>query len=140
MLHDDRGFKSPWKAPSLPRAKKALLALLMLSVTEFLTERLEFHHTPRHFNVANMHSGNILSVGRKPAHVQTRCLRVRSNLVNSHMPAHTHTHTYTHTHTTHSIKKSGLLILHIIDMSMKLLSHLKLSHPLTPPSSPLDWC
>ena len=49
MLHEDRGFKSPWKAPSLPIAKKALLALTRLSVTECLAERLEFHHTPSHF-------------------------------------------------------------------------------------------
>jgi hypothetical protein len=49
ILHEDRGFKSPWKAPSLPRAKKALLALLTLSETECWVDRFEFHHTPRHF-------------------------------------------------------------------------------------------
>jgi hypothetical protein len=43
-----RGFRSPSKAPSLPRAKK-LLGLLILSETEFLADRLEFHHTPTHF-------------------------------------------------------------------------------------------
>ena len=49
ILHEDRGFRSPWKAPSLPRAKKAFLALLMLSETEVWADRFEFHHTPRHF-------------------------------------------------------------------------------------------
>ena len=33
MLQEEKGFKSPWKAPSLPRAKNALLVLLTLSVT-----------------------------------------------------------------------------------------------------------
>ena len=48
MLHEDGGFKSPLKAPSLPKAKKALLALTMLSVTECLAERLEFHGILQH--------------------------------------------------------------------------------------------
>ena len=51
MLLEDRGFKSPWNAPSLPRAKKAFLALLTFSVMECWVDRFEFHYTPRHFEV-----------------------------------------------------------------------------------------
>ena len=47
---------SPWKAPSLPKSKKALLALLMLSETECLADRLEFHQTPRHFSLSEVDS------------------------------------------------------------------------------------
>ena len=59
MLHDDRRFRSPWKAISLPRAKKALHALVMLSVAECLAERLEFHQTPRHIAASEVETSDL---------------------------------------------------------------------------------
>ena len=45
----DSGFRSLWKAPRLPRAKKAFLAFLTFSFTDFDADRFDCHHTPRHF-------------------------------------------------------------------------------------------
>ena len=44
----DRGFNFPWKAPVLPRRKKALLAFEMLILTESFAERSLRHWTPKH--------------------------------------------------------------------------------------------
>jgi hypothetical protein len=48
ILQEDQGFSHPERL-RVSRAKKALLALLMLSETEFMADRLELHYTPRHF-------------------------------------------------------------------------------------------
>ena len=49
ILHVDSGFRSPWKAPRLPRAKKAFLAFLTFSFTDFDADRFDCQQTPRHF-------------------------------------------------------------------------------------------
>ena len=49
MLRNERGFSSPWKAPSWPCAKKAAQASLIRSETEVLLEGEESHQMPRHF-------------------------------------------------------------------------------------------
>ena len=41
ILHVDSGFRSPWKAPRLPRAKKAFLAFLTFSFTDFDADRFD---------------------------------------------------------------------------------------------------
>ena len=43
------GFRSPWKALRLPRAKKSFLAFLMFSITDFEVDKFDCHQTPRHF-------------------------------------------------------------------------------------------
>ena len=56
MLEDESGFRSPWNAPRLPRAKKAFLALIIFSVTDRLAERSCYHHTPRHLAELDVHT------------------------------------------------------------------------------------
>jgi len=47
MLLEESGLRVPWKVP-LPLEKKALLALLMLTVIHLELERLEVHQAPKH--------------------------------------------------------------------------------------------
>ena len=44
----ERGFSLPWKAPILPKAKKAFLALAMFLAIETFAESDSLHQTPRH--------------------------------------------------------------------------------------------
>lgn len=47
-LLDDRGLRSPWKAPSSPWAKNAPFALDILSSMDFRLEESAVHQIPRH--------------------------------------------------------------------------------------------
>ena len=46
---EESGLRSPWNAPMLPYAKKALLAFLMFSVMARVASKSLCHQKPRHF-------------------------------------------------------------------------------------------
>ena len=50
ILHDDKGFRRPWNAPSWPFGKKAAWAFCFRSLMHAWLEGEVSHHTPRHFS------------------------------------------------------------------------------------------